>query len=145
MIISGLLDRKVRRGSFVMGSLRFLLALAVAGGHAASMFGFAATWIFPGREAVQIFYMISGFLVAMILNRKYPDTPHGNWIFYSNRIAKIFVPYLVILAATVCACLVSRSMTGNAILLNAWFAEAVSMDLPTAAFGLLMNVLVVGQ
>ena len=24
----------------------------------------------------------------------------GNWIFYSNRIAKIFVPYLVILAAT---------------------------------------------
>src|SRR3954452_18786519 len=67
MIISGLLDRKVRRGSFVMGSLRFLLALAVAGGHAASMFGFAATWIFPGREAVQIFYMISGFLVAMIL------------------------------------------------------------------------------
>ena len=128
-----------------MGSLRFLLALAVAGGHAASMFGFAATWIFPGREAVQIFYMISGFLVAMILNQKYPDTPHGNWIFYSNRIAKIFVPYLVILAATVCACLVSRSMTGNAILLNAWFAEAVSMDLPTSAFALLTNVLVVGQ
>jgi peptidoglycan/LPS O-acetylase OafA/YrhL len=128
-----------------MGSLRFLLALAVAGGHAASMFGFAGTWIFPGREAVQIFYMISGFLIAMILNQKYADTPHSNWIFYSNRIAKIFVPYLIILAATVCACLVSRAVTGNAILLNAWFAEAVSMDFRTSAFALLTNILIVGQ
>ena len=128
-----------------MGSLRFLLALAVAGGHAASMFGFAGTWIFPGREAVQIFYMISGFLIAMILNQKYADTPHSNWIFYSNRIAKIFVPYLVILAATVCTCLVSRAMTGNAMLLKAWFAEAISMDLRTSAFALLTNVLIIGQ
>ena len=128
-----------------MGSLRFLLALAVAGGHAASMFGFAGAWIFPGREAVQVFYMISGFLMAMVLNRKYADTPHGNWVFYSNRIAKIFVPYLVILAATVGACLVSRAVTGNAILLNAWFAEADSMDVSTSAFALLTNILIVGQ
>jgi hypothetical protein len=37
-----------------MGSVRFLLALAVAGGHAASMFGFGALWILPGGRAVQI-------------------------------------------------------------------------------------------
>jgi len=128
-----------------MGSLRFLLALAVAGGHAASMFGFGGAWIFPGREAVQVFYIISGFLIAMILNQKYADTHHGNWIFYSNRIAKIFVPYVVILAATVGACLVSRAVTGNAILLNAWFTEAVSMDFSTSAFALLTNIFIVGQ
>jgi hypothetical protein len=27
------------------------------------------------------FYLISGFLMAMILNGKYADTPHGNWLF----------------------------------------------------------------
>jgi len=128
-----------------MGSLRFLLALTVAGGHAASMFGFAGGWIFPGREAVQIFFMISGFLMAMILNQKYADTPGSNWIFYTNRIAKIFVPYLVVLAATVAACLVSRAVTGNAILLNAWYEEAVSMDFSTRAFALLTNLFIVGQ
>jgi peptidoglycan/LPS O-acetylase OafA/YrhL len=36
-------------------------------------------------------------------------------------------------------------MTGNAILLNAWFAEADSMDFPTSAFALLTNIFIVGQ
>jgi peptidoglycan/LPS O-acetylase OafA/YrhL len=122
-----------------------LLALAVAGGHATSMFGFAGTWIFPGREAVQIFYMISGFLMAMVLNKKYADTPRSNWIFYSNRIAKIFVPYLFILAVTVCGCLVSRAMTGNALLLTSWFDEAGAMNVSTQAFAALTNVFIIGQ
>jgi len=30
--------------------------------------------------------------MAMILNGKYADTPHGNWIFYTNRAVKIFTP-----------------------------------------------------
>jgi hypothetical protein len=38
------------------------------------------------------FYLISGFLMAMILNGKYADTPHGNWLFYTNRAVKIFAP-----------------------------------------------------
>jgi peptidoglycan/LPS O-acetylase OafA/YrhL len=128
-----------------MGSLRFILALAVAGGHAASMFGFAAAWILPGSRAVQIFYIISGFLMAMILNGKYADTPHGNWIFYTNRLVKIFAPYLVILMVTVAICLLSKALTGNALLLNAWFAEVSNMAFATWAFALLTNIFIVGQ
>lgn len=128
-----------------MGSLRFLLALAVAGGHAASMFGFAATWIMPGSRAVQIFYIISGFLMAMILNGKYADTPRGNWIFYTNRGVKIFAPYLVILAVTLATCLLSKVLTGNALLLNPWFTEAGNMTFATWAFAILTNIFIVGQ
>jgi peptidoglycan/LPS O-acetylase OafA/YrhL len=128
-----------------MGLLRFLLALAVASGHAAGFFGLPATGVLPGSYAVQIFYIISGFLMAMILNGKYADTPRGNWIFYTNRIVKIFVPYLAILAATVAVCLLSKVFTGNALLLENWFAQAGSMTFSTWAFALLTNVFIVGQ
>jgi peptidoglycan/LPS O-acetylase OafA/YrhL len=128
-----------------MGTLRFLLALSVAGGHTASMFGFGAPWILPGSRAVQIFYIISGFLMAMILNGKYADTPHGNWIFYTNRAVKIFAPYFAILAVTIAICLLSKALTGNALLLNVWFAEAGLMSVSTWAFAVLTNTFIIGQ
>ena len=128
-----------------MGSLRFLLALSVAGGHIAGMFGFGASWIMPGSRAVQIFYIISGFLMALILNGKYADTPRGNWIFYTNRAVKIYLPYFVILAATIAVCLISKAISGNALLLNVWFAEAGTMTVATWAFALLTNVFIIGQ
>jgi peptidoglycan/LPS O-acetylase OafA/YrhL len=128
-----------------MGSLRFMLASTVAGGHAASMFGFAALWILPRSRAVQIFYIISGFLMAMILNEKYPDTPQGNWTFLTNRAIKIFVPYLTILATTILICLASEITTGDALLLRPWFAEAGVMTFSTGAFAALTNLFIVGQ
>jgi peptidoglycan/LPS O-acetylase OafA/YrhL len=128
-----------------MGSLRFLLALAVAGRHAAGFFGFAAAWIFPGAYAVQIFYIISGFLMAMILNRKYANTPRGNWIFYTNRIVKIFVPYFAVLAVTVAVCLLWKAATGNALSLENWFTQAGVMTLWTWVFATVTNFFIIGQ
>jgi peptidoglycan/LPS O-acetylase OafA/YrhL len=128
-----------------MGVLRLLLALAVAGGHAASFFGFAALWIYPGGYAVQIFYIISGFLMALILNEKYENTPRGNWTFYTNRFAKIFGPYFAILAVTIAISLLSKALTGNALLLTAWFSEAGAMTFSTWAFALLTNIFILGQ
>jgi peptidoglycan/LPS O-acetylase OafA/YrhL len=60
-----------------MGTLRFLLALAVAAAHAAGTFGFAAAGILDGSRCVQMFYVISGFLIALILDRKYENTAKG--------------------------------------------------------------------
>ena len=48
-----------------MGLLRLLLALAVVGAHS----GFA--FILEGREAVTLFFIISGFYMALILNESY--------------------------------------------------------------------------
>jgi len=121
------------------------LALAVAGAHAASMFGFAGNWILPGSRAVQIFYIISGFLMAMILNEKYPNTLQGNLFFYRNRAAKIFAPYLTILAVTVLVCLLAKATTGYALLLQFWFDRAGDMTLSTWVFAILTNLFIVGQ
>jgi peptidoglycan/LPS O-acetylase OafA/YrhL len=109
------------------------------------MFGFAALWILPGSRAVQIFYIISGFLMAMILNGKYADTLHGNLIFYTNRLVKIFAPYLIVLSSTVIVCLLSKWVTGHAVFLEAWFAEAANMTLSTWLFAVLTNIFIVGQ
>jgi peptidoglycan/LPS O-acetylase OafA/YrhL len=97
-----------------MGLLRFILALAVASGHASSFFQTDIYPQMPGSHAVQIFYIVSGFLIALILSGKYANTRQGNWIFYSNRAVKIYVPYLTILAVTILVWVVFYSATGNA-------------------------------
>jgi len=128
-----------------MGILRFLLALTVAVGHASGFFG---TLIYPymvGSRAVQIFYMISDFLIALILSGKYADTPRGNWIFYSNRAVKIFVPYLAILATTICLWLAFRAATGTGVSLEPFFSEAAQMSFGTWMFAVLTNLFLIGM
>lgn len=97
-----------------MGLLRFMLALAVASGHASGFFGADIYPKVQGSRAVQIFYMVSGVLIALILSGKYADTRQGNWIFYSNRAVKIYVPYLAILAVMVIVWLVAHAASRDA-------------------------------
>jgi peptidoglycan/LPS O-acetylase OafA/YrhL len=127
-----------------VGSLRFMLAFAVAGGHALGTFNFPNIFLYGG-EAVQIFYMISGFLIALILRGKYADSPNGNWIFYSNRAVKIFVPYLTLLAATVALSALFYVFTGNAVSLNSFVAEGSTMSIGTWLFAVLTNLFILGQ
>ena len=73
-----------------MGTFRFLLALSVALGHFGTISGY---YMINGRMAVQCFYMVSGFLISLVLSHKYdPSTPEGRWLFYTNRALRIFVP-----------------------------------------------------
>ena len=80
-----------------MGILRFLLALSVIGWHA---FGIGISlsdrppyqvWnmnLVDGIQAVTLFYIISGFYMAMVLNSKYA----GNTIaFYINRFLRLCI------------------------------------------------------
>ena len=76
-----------------MGMFRFLLALIVAADH-------AVQWGSPfigSALAVECFYMVSGFLMALVLNEKY-STPKANGVFWKNRVLRIFVTYYVCLA-----------------------------------------------
>ena len=79
-----------------MGILRFLLALSVLLVHASPHRNF----LVDGRVAVQIFYCISGFYMALILNEKYVG-PGSYRLFLSNRLLRLFPAYAVILVATV--------------------------------------------
>jgi peptidoglycan/LPS O-acetylase OafA/YrhL len=79
-----------------MGLVRFLLAAAVVFHHSTS------PWNLPlvdGHQAVRLFYIISGFYMALILDQKYPCTRKGIWLFYSNRALRIFPIYWLVLVA----------------------------------------------
>lgn len=78
-----------------MGTARLLLALSVMLAHLPALRG----PLVHGRVAVEGFYIISGFYMALILDRKYRGAEAGPWLFYSNRLLRLFPVYLVLLAA----------------------------------------------
>jgi len=76
-----------------VGFLRFYLAFCVISSHVAVPFGFP---VLGGDQAVECFFLISGFYMAEIHDRK---VPVGE--FWVSRFLRIFVPFWVVLATTV--------------------------------------------
>jgi peptidoglycan/LPS O-acetylase OafA/YrhL len=74
-----------------MGLIRTLLALAVVFAHTPWMDGFVFT---GGRNAVQLFYIISGFLITFVLTRE--GSYQSVKGFYLNRALRIYPVYLVV-------------------------------------------------
>ena len=82
-----------------MGSLRLLLAISVLIAHSGPISGFS---LIGGIEAVEIFFIISGFYMALILNTKYVGV-NSYYLFITNRFLRIFPTYwLVLLLTTFC-------------------------------------------
>jgi peptidoglycan/LPS O-acetylase OafA/YrhL len=78
-----------------MGSIRFLLALAVVAVHVTRLpFHLGINSLM----AVQGFYTISGFLIAFVWDVKYSREPNGIRSFYANRAARIYFMYWAVLA-----------------------------------------------
>ena len=127
-----------------MGTFRFLLALAVALNHFGAVWGYA---IMNGRMAVQCFFMISGFLISLVLSQKYdPGTSDGRWLFYTNRALRIFVPYwsfcLMILVVHLLIYLILGARFGVDAAFAAHWHE---MTWVTRLYLLFSNLLIVSQ
>ena len=88
-----------------MGILRLLLALAVVFQHTGSIKGLQPL---GGVEAVETFFMISGFYMAMILTEKYRG-PGAHKLFWSNRALRIYPPYWVVALGTILLWTTARS------------------------------------
>lgn len=74
-----------------MGLLRLFLALSVVTAHAASpIFGIPAA---PAFFSVNVFFIVSGFYMSMVLNNKYRDVGIGT--FYKNRVVRLLPVYLI--------------------------------------------------
>lgn len=93
-------------GNPLMGVIRFLLALAVVYGHAAGAsiiapytptFGY-----FPidPVTAVQMFFVISGFYMSLVLTEKYRALDGWLWKFYLNRYSRLMPSYLIVMAVS---------------------------------------------
>ena len=86
-----------------MGILRFILALSVIGAHA-HFIGFPlpdgkpyevwSMFLIDGRQSVALFYIISGFYMAMVLNTKYQNHILR---FYANRFLRLWPTYIIVL------------------------------------------------
>lgn len=80
-----------------MGTIRLLLAISVVIAHSNPFFG---QRLWEGEIAVELFFIISGFYMALILNEKY-NTTEKTVIFYQNRFLKLFPIYWTILTLTI--------------------------------------------
>lgn len=80
-----------------MGLLRIILALAVVLTHSKTLWGYRIT---GGTVAVEMFFIISGFYMALILNKKYVGKG-SYFLFFSNRLLRLFPMYWFILLLTV--------------------------------------------
>ena len=72
-----------------MGLLRFLLAMSVVMTHITKPTYFSG---FSGINAVEVFFLVSGFYIALILDKSYTSTSH----FFINRFLKIYPAYWII-------------------------------------------------
>jgi peptidoglycan/LPS O-acetylase OafA/YrhL len=78
-----------------LGIIRLLLALSVVITHSAEQKFYGIT-IVGGQAAVQAFYVISGFYMALVLNRKYGPGVEGYKTFILARIFRLFPAYLFV-------------------------------------------------
>jgi peptidoglycan/LPS O-acetylase OafA/YrhL len=84
-----------------MGLFRVLLALSVFMGHSGPT-GFMSHLVgFGGTNSVEIFFVISGFYVAMILDKSYST----NLGFYKNRALRLYPIYYIICALVLVRCI----------------------------------------
>jgi peptidoglycan/LPS O-acetylase OafA/YrhL len=120
-------------GGTTMGLLRVTLALAVLLSHfPGSPFTFIS-----GGTAVQGFFVVSGFYMALVLGGKYSDTR----LFYTNRLLRLMPTYYVMMAVcAVCLLVLNASATAT----QEMFAKAYGHP-GTASLMVVENLGVVGQ
>jgi peptidoglycan/LPS O-acetylase OafA/YrhL len=116
-----------------VGFLRVLLALAVVFNHTKSIPGFG---FISGSMAVQSFFILSGFYMALILTEKY----HTYATFIFNRLLRIFPLYLIILVITV---IISAffSYIPSALHVHDWYV----LNPFSAVILVLAHILLIGQ
>lgn len=110
-----------------MGTLRTLLALSVALGHAG---GIGAFYPMHGDAAVQSFYVLSGFYMAMICREKYAKLRHSAAIFWLNRYLRLAPSFLIVAFA-------AYWVSGKG-----WYAL---LDARTMALALFSHLTMIGQ
>ncbi len=124
-----------------MGCIRLILAIAVVASHSG---GILYLPLLPGSTAVQTFYVISGFYMALILNEKYADKKNCYQLFISNRLLRLLPVYWAALLIGVAA----------TILTHGYFAQEMPttpialyspMSIGTLLFAVWSNLFILGQ
>src|SRR5687767_6038836 len=81
-----------------MRFLRFILAASVVAEHSTPIFGLA---LVGGHLALMLFFIITGFYMALILEAKYASQPSRYWLFTSNPFSRLLPSYCAVLLVSV--------------------------------------------
>ena len=124
-----------------MGILRTILAIAVVVYHSYKIFGLRMC---GGQVAVESFYMISGFYMALILNEKYIGKgSYRKFIF--SRFFRIFPVYWLILLLVLGLSIILYLVNDQPLYLGRYIANYNCLSAKTIAFFTFENVFVIGQ
>lgn len=123
-----------------MGLIRVILAYSVVLSHSKSVHGY---FIVPANAAVTIFFMISGFYMAMVLTEKYTGSNRRRR-FYSNRILRLYPTYFISIALMIgVEFYLHYSTRGEYV--SAWQADHATLPWSVKLPLLIPNVALVGS
>ena len=125
-----------------MGFIRFFLAICVVTSHCGNVFSLP---MMTGNVAVQLFYIVSGFYMSIILNEKYNLRSNSYWLFISNRLLRLYPIYFLILIFTLGLCWLGNIKSDGLsyVKLDIYFQYKLSLSSYFALF--FSNLLIVGQ
>jgi peptidoglycan/LPS O-acetylase OafA/YrhL len=123
-----------------MGLLRLYLAMCVIGQHATPVLPWT---MHDGLQAVQIFYIISGFYMALVLS----STRYANVLrFYESRFLRIFPITWIVVVGVGALSLAAGVMTGHWLALGAYASRPFSANGTLGvAIAAVSNVTLFGQ
>lgn len=122
-----------------MGILRVYLALCVISAHVNPALPWARH---DSQQAVEIFYIVSGFYMALVLSRRYGSARQ----FYVSRFVRIFSGYWIVLSLLVVASLVAKALLDQWLYLGAFASHPLDRNGATGFFfALASNLTLFGQ
>ncbi|WP_421504956.1 acyltransferase family protein [Erwinia rhapontici] len=124
-----------------MGHLRLMLAVCVIIDHTQLIFG---RRMFGGSNAVEAFFMISGFYMAMILNEKYIGV--GSYFkFISNRFLKIYPVYYVCMVLILVVSLLFWCFNNDSLRIGPYFNYFNEIPFSAKSLLIFSNLFIFGQ
>lgn len=128
-----------------MGLLRLLLALAVVADHAGPAFDRPWLRMTNAPLAVQVFYVVSGFYMTLVLHEKYTG-PGSYSAFAKSRLLRLLPMYFAALLLSVFGGVLLHAIAGITIApLQPWLQHGPTMPWGTWLCLVLANVTIVGQ
>lgn len=126
-----------------MGFIRLLLAVSVLALHCGSIFG---TTFVGGTLAVQAFYIISGFYMALVLESKYDTLSwKGYKLFITNRLLKLYPIYWLTLLAILLLGVVSYKFLNSNYIFSYYIDNSDLLTPLNTIIFFISNVFIVGQ
>ena len=125
-----------------MGILRVIFALSVVIEHIHAL---PQRFLLGGRLAVELFFIISGFYMALVLNTKYLKSSNGIRAFFAARALRIFPIYWMILFLTLVASAGSFLLRSNWGALQPFSEYKNTLPVGPMIGFILANVIIIGQ